>query len=201
MQFHQTKIENINILIVSIDFKSIIPKMKSSIALIIICIAVVHACDKALCGVTVAKCALICACDFPECECCPECFECMGPLVEACCDCVDLCPSKSNVTQSIVSIGIVKTFNSQNVNTTVIPVSIPNMKVVSITKDGICFQKQGIANVVSNMTSSVCSSCTLCVDTCAYYHWSYWCCDGPYCCCYNAPGPCNRNVYCQSTMC
>lgn len=52
-------------------------------------------CEKGLCATVLVECALVCSCDWPACECCPECANCMGDLFIECCDCVwDGCGGK-----------------------------------------------------------------------------------------------------------
>jgi len=48
-------------------------------------------CSKVRCGVIVGACMLQCSCDYPVCECCPECASCLADLFEECCECVDKC--------------------------------------------------------------------------------------------------------------
>ena len=49
------------------------------------------ACNKIACGALIAGCTGVCACDFPVCECCPECAVCLGTMWESCCSCFGKC--------------------------------------------------------------------------------------------------------------
>lgn len=51
----------------------------------------IMACNKIACGLIIAGCAGVCACDFPACECCPLCMGCLGGMWSTCCDCFGKC--------------------------------------------------------------------------------------------------------------
>lgn len=51
-------------------------------------------CSSETCATLVATCTGICACDYPGCECCPECASCLGDMWNECCDCFDKCDFK-----------------------------------------------------------------------------------------------------------
>ena len=73
-----------------------------SLILLFIFVGFVYACDKALCGSLIGACGLTCTCDYPVCECCPECATCLGDMWAECCDCFGLCEAKNiNVTATV----------------------------------------------------------------------------------------------------
>lgn len=55
----------------------------------------VNSCNEAVCGSVVSKCLLTqsCNCDFKNCTCCKDCYNCLGFLYSECCSCVDMCPN------------------------------------------------------------------------------------------------------------
>lgn len=83
------------------------------------------------CAAATAFCGLICSCDFPACECCPECAACIGEHGEEwedCCHCFGLCHNEDNDLDelhihdliddimNISSNGTMKTFDDKNPN-------------------------------------------------------------------------------------
>jgi len=53
------------------------------------------------CAAASAECAIVCSCDYPVCECCPECAACIGSHGEEwddCCHCFGLCDNDDFVS-------------------------------------------------------------------------------------------------------
>lgn len=68
--------------------------------------------DKAKCIIISAECGAICACDFPSCECCPECMLCVSKVLGDCCDC--LFPGWSGCNDINITLSTINTINKIN---------------------------------------------------------------------------------------
>jgi len=66
--------------------------MKYLIALLLL-VKVTCACNKVACAAYIGACGGICTCDFPVCECCPQCVACAGAMWAECCSCFGKCDS------------------------------------------------------------------------------------------------------------
>lgn len=55
---------------------------------------IAYACNVFTCAPIVSKCMITesCNCEFSDCSCCRECFDCLSYLFSECCDCVGMCP-------------------------------------------------------------------------------------------------------------
>ena len=78
----------------------------------------VIACNKVAC----AACSGICACDYPICDCCPQCLACLGSLWAKCCDCFGKCDSLKNLVDIRPQLAVNITLQKQLlVNTGLMP--------------------------------------------------------------------------------
>ena len=62
-----------------------------TLLLVLFLVLVVNACtsaEKVKCLAAAAGCGIVCACDFPACECCPACIACVTATVADCCNCL-----------------------------------------------------------------------------------------------------------------
>lgn len=170
----------------------------------------VVACDKLRCAGVIGLCALSCGCDYPACECCPECTDCLADLYEECCSCFSAgCGGAAhaaatrtrNASDPVRKSHTSSPLRVSSSNKARLRAASPYTEVRR-TEHSTCFVNNATTEEDLKAGSYGCDdgACMFCGNACPSYH-PYYCCYGSSCCCYAKPGPCNIAPSCPMNGC
>jgi hypothetical protein len=182
-------------------------------------VANTFACSKTDCALVVARCAVECSCDVPDCECCPECVSCLGDLYDTCCDCfssdcqhntmpntTQLADFLKNEINGMDTGHMLKILGNPKARTSTkhLPFLVPPKQKGTAMSFDLSKPKCTKINDIPGMnaTGAPCLNCASCIEHCTDNLYSYACCEGNTCCCYNEPVSCPASgLPCTTNSC